>query len=182
MEKLFKTKINIFNNVFITGKAGVGKTTFAMEQLRNNIGDFIIENGYAEQYDTSHERNLGKYRCESREDIKYVTFSDITIAKQDRCTRAMYLEALLTPKLLIVDDYRAAFQDASTIALMLDVLDRRSRKCTIVISNLSVKEISENIDDRIASRLSAFYIIDEAILGVTDHRTKARDLNEIIIQ
>ncbi|MGB2788812.1 MAG: ATP-binding protein, partial [Dokdonella sp.] len=64
-------------------------------------------------------------------------------------------------KLLIIDDVGVSKRSEYAPDSLLTILDERegTNLPTIVVSNLSLAEISQLIDDRIASRLSAFQVV-----------------------
>jgi len=59
---------------------------------------------------------------------------------------------------LVLDDLGAGSFSDYERRILLDLLNRRGteRRKTIVTSNLELAELEENLDERIASRLSAF--------------------------
>ncbi len=67
------------------------------------------------------------------------------------------LDELVRPSLLILDDIGAGGLSAFETRFLIDVLDKRlgEKRVTIATSNLKLQAISERMDDRIASRLSA---------------------------
>lgn len=64
------------------------------------------------------------------------------------------VEALVDEWLVVLDDIGAEHDPRKLgVSKLLDVLNGRSRKWTILTSNLTMQEIAETLDTRIASRL-----------------------------
>src|SRR5262249_58728642 len=71
------------------------------------------------------------------------------------------LRDYLQPGILILDDLGAGSLSDHERRYTLEVLDRRINhlRPTVVTSNLSLKQISEHMDERIGSRLWSFQLI-----------------------
>ena len=54
---------------------------------------------------------------------------------------------------LVIDDLGVGYQSELTTAKLGEIADRRLRKPTIITANLSLEEISDKLDPRIASRM-----------------------------
>lgn len=139
-------------SIFITGKTGSGKTHLA-------IG-LLIENGHAEP---NYYRfiNVPKLILDLHSDVK---------ADRDYAARIQNLTAV---KVLVLDDMGAEKATEYVRAVLYELINERmmNGKPTIVTSNMGLKEIGENIDERLASRLSSFHII--SITG-TDRRAQRK--------
>lgn len=73
-------------------------------------------------------------------------------------------------RVLIIDDIGIENITEFSRVCLLEIIDARyeAKLITVITSNKSISDISAQIDDRIASRISeGFTIVD---LGVTDHR------------
>lgn len=81
------------------------------------------------------------------------------------------LSAYLSPKLLVLDDLGAGSLSDHERRFTLEILDRRQNAMlpTVVTSNWDLARISEQLDDRIASRLSGF---QRLVLGTKDRRIR----------
>jgi DNA replication protein DnaC len=75
--------------------------------------------------------------------------------------------------LLLVDDIGTSSDTAFSLEQLYTILERRNRKWTVLTSNLSLREIAERMDTRIASRM----IRDENVavnVSVTDYAIRKR--------
>jgi DNA replication protein DnaC len=122
--------------LLISGAAGVGKTHLAVAITRVLI--------------------------EQKADVFFIETARIFSELRERMRRDESEEALLMRYVyvpwLVLDDLGAGSFSDFERRVTLDLLNRRGNegRKTIVTSNLELKAISEVLDERIASRLSAF--------------------------
>jgi DNA replication protein DnaC len=122
--------------LMISGHAGVGKTHLAAAIARALI--------------------------EARMDVLFLEvtklFSDLRAAIQRGESEEGLLSRYIEVPWLVLDDLGAGSFSDFERRVLLDLLNRRGneRRKTIVTSNLELSEIAEKLDERVASRLSAF--------------------------
>ena len=127
-----------YKNFLFIGGTGLGKT-----HLSTSVAKRVIDGGHDVLYVTAVGM-IGDYE-EKR-------FGDGRGAGHDI---SRYTDA----ELLIIDDLGTEVTNQFTLACLYDVLNNRinSRKCTIINTNLSVKELESRYSDRIYSRLMGEY-------------------------
>ena len=147
-----RTIMKAGENIFITGKTGVGKTHLAV--------GLIIEYGHSEP-NYYRFMNVPKLILDLHGDIK---------ADRDYTER---IQNLCTVKVLVLDDMGAEKATEYVRAVLYEIINERIMNGlqTIVNSNMNLDDISTNIDDRLASRLSSFQIVN--ITG-TDRRVSRK--------
>jgi len=120
----------------ILGPLGTGKTHLAASIFR---------------YVTSLGANAEFKRCAA-------LFSALREAYRINASEETVLEPLERADFLFLDDLGAGSLSDHERRFTLEVLDRRlnANRATVVTSNWNLTEISERMDDRIASRLSSF--------------------------
>lgn len=124
----------------LVGYSGTGKTHVAKE-----IVGFFKKHLLGSQY-------MPQPNVVSCRDYRFRTWS--------KCMTQIYngefgsVEALVDEWLVVLDDIGAEHDPRKLgVSKLLDVLNGRSRKWTILTSNLTMQEIAETLDTRIASRL-----------------------------
>jgi len=128
-------------NIFITGDVGVGKTHKALELMGESIERFKLNNPFEPTYD--------RFSLVSCTELIYKS----TIAKM----KAEVLEQVQRPVFLILDDLGVGTSKFGYDIIYIAVDYRMNKdKTTIVTSNLSLEEIAESVDRRLASRLGSF--------------------------
>ena len=127
-----------YKNFLFIGGTGLGKT-----HLSTAVAKRVIDRGFDVLYVTA----VGMIS-----DFEDVRFGDGTRSKHDT---SRYSEA----ELLIIDDLGAEVTNQFTVSCLYDVINARinSRKCTIINTNLSSKEIEAKYTERIYSRLIGEY-------------------------
>ena len=122
--------------VTILGKAGSGKTISAVRTTRLMCFTYFLEPTFI---------NCAELMMEIR-----ATFRD----KSDR-TEENIIQDISRVPLLILDDLAAEKVSDYSVSTLYIILNRRGEqsKPTIITSNLTIKEIAEQMGDRIANRL-----------------------------
>lgn len=138
-------------NLIFYGNAGLGKTHLTMA-----IVSGVIEKGYMPVYASAE--NL---------------FSIIETEKFSSEKKGNY-ESILNCDLLVIDDLGAEMSTAFTKSVLYNLINTRilSEKPTIINTNLSLKQIAEKYDARIASRIIGSYE-PHLFLGVDVRQQKA---------
>lgn len=136
--------LNPTDGLFITGPCGTGKTHLAAAMVRH-----LVTKG----------ANVKLMRCaDFYRDVRGMFAGDALL------TESAVLSPLEKARFLILDDLGAGSLSDCERRYSLEVLDVRLNKLrpTVVTSNWSVQEISERMDDRIASRLAGFMQLELA--------------------
>jgi DNA replication protein DnaC len=109
---------------------------------------------------------LVRHRCEQRQPAKFRQLSRVYRELRDcyasnRSEKEPLAELFSTP-FLVLDDLGAGSLSDFERRTTLDILDERlnERRPTVVTSNWTLHQISERMDDRIASRLASFAHIE----------------------
>lgn len=138
--------------LFLSGKCGCGKTHLATAILRE-----LIING----------RDIEK-------SIRFISTPEIYLAIRESYDKTGVSEREVINEyadldLLLLDDLGAEKVSEWSIATLSLIIDRRYRelKPTIITSNLTLDDIENNIDARIASRLNDGIIIE---IDLPDYR------------
>ncbi len=127
-----------YKNFLFVGGTGLGKT-----HLSTAVAKRVIDRGFDVLYVTA----VGMIS-----DFEAVRFGDGTRARHDT---GRYADA----DLLIIDDLGTEVSNQFTLSCLYDVINMRinSRKCTVINTNLSSKEIEAKYTERIYSRLIGEY-------------------------
>lgn len=137
--------------LLIIGPTGTGKThlvcAMAMEFRRRDISTEIV-------FSSDLFRSLRS------------SFNRVNPAEP---TESQIIERLIRAPILICDDIGVQKQTEYVIEAWYNIIDTRARGCnpTVFTTNLSVKEISEYMSDRVASRLLSGIVVS---LGGKDRR------------
>lgn len=140
-------------SVLLTGKTGCGKTHLAVSIVR----ELVLRS------------------CDVR--CKFITAPELlfeiraTFNSKNEVTEDEIINKYSSCELLILDDLGAEKTSDFSMQTLYLIIDRRNRnlKPTIVTTNLSLAEIEEKIDARIASRLADMKVIK---LNMPDYRKK----------
>lgn len=134
------------NNLLFIGKTGVGKTF-----LCGCIAAELIARGVPVLYISAAE-----------------LFSVLTYYGQDETLsgkRTLLEKVIYTVDLLIIDDLGTEKQSDTKYSILLDILNRRTgnaagRRRTVISSNLTLKHLQAEYDERVFSRLASFEICE----------------------
>lgn len=158
--------LNYPGSILFIGKTGCGKTHLAVSIVtelvrRSAIHDvkFITAPELLlEIRDTFNKNAKSRSRSDDGWSYEVQTENDV-IDKYSKC------------ELLILDDLGAEKVSDFTIQSLYLVIDRRNRdlRPTIITTNLTLQEIEEKIDARMASRLSDMQVV---VLNMPDYRKK----------
>lgn len=156
-------------SVFITGKAGAGKTHLAIGLLRRRFCQRMrVE---FEEYPAPDSRDNIQYARFSGWQPKFIFLPAVEFFfelkqswdKDNSITESELVEKYSEAEFLLLDDLGSEKVSEWSRQMFYLLLDRRHRNQlqTIITSNLSLDEISEKIDDRISSRICEMGIIIE---------------------
>lgn len=128
------------DSLYITGVRGTGKTHLAAAILRERVLD----------------------RRPHVSDIAWISVPDLllkiraTFRDRSEQSESGIIEEYSDCKLLVLDDMGVEKTSEWSLQTLYTIIDRRYReeRQTIITSNLSLDELAEKLDDRIASRLS----------------------------
>ena len=142
-------------HLLFTGKTGVGKTHLAVSIYKELITQNKIES----------------------ENVKFVTAPELlleikkTFNGASVMTESDVIDKYSNADLLILDDLGSEKATEFAIQSLYLVIDRRIRnmKPIVITTNLSLKEIEEKLDARIASRLASMKVVE---ISMPDYRKK----------
>ena len=131
-----------FENILLYGNSGAGKTF-----LSNCIAKELIESAHTVIYLTAFEL------FDILEKHKFSKTKEDTIEEQ--------FEGILDCDLLIIDDLGTELANSFTNSQLYTCLNERllSEKSTIISTNLSLDDLSEQYSERIFSRIVSSYTI-----------------------
>ena len=134
--------------LMLMGIPGCGKTytTYAV------IFDYL-ETRYQKEFkedDAFYYENIFFYKC-------HKLFDKIKFLMGNNYESDKFKNLLVTCDLLILDDLGASYNTKFEVTTLLEILDERAShyRPTIITTNFNFKEIEEEIDERIASRLQS---------------------------
>ena len=141
-----------FKSMFITGRPGVGKTYKANEILETNI----------EYQDYLKKVNADFSSSEGARLFKSYNCGQLMFYARDARRGNEFFDEAVKMRGIILDDLGLGKRSDFIPDIIYLIIDERisRNKPTIVTSNLSIAEIAEQIDDRLASRLASFEIIE----------------------
>lgn len=164
--------IDIYNNIFITGKPGIGKSYYMLDQIKRTVGDFSLDGTKV----VITLLNSPAWEKAYYTGIRYVVTNDL----QKNAFDFDFIDSLIKCGLLIIDDFGISENTRRVCDIVLELLSGRS-KPTIIISNLSLQDIGGKLDERVASRLKTFVFIDEKTIGNFDQRKPTKKITDIYI-
>lgn len=139
-----------FRDLFITGTPGVGKTYYAKQILSHSIKQWNLK---------KDEAGIEGFSWPDGEDIyKFFTCNELMMYARIPRDSVEYYEKCVRLKGVILDDLGMGKKSDFVPDIIYMIIDKRLelKRPTIVTSNLKLKEISDLIDDRLASRLGTF--------------------------
>ncbi len=143
--KLFVTDKNL--GVYLYGNTGVGKTF-----LCSSICKYAVEKGLFVNY----------YSMRSLVEIldNHTFNNDTKFSKAEEDTYKKAYQDLTKCDILILDDLGTELRNKNTISELFYIINERmaKNKKTIISSNISLEDISEVYEERIASRILGNYI------------------------
>lgn len=148
--KKFQDSGKSAKSLFVTGPSGTGKTHFLCACIRH-----VIE----------EKMNKGKEEAfipPNRNPIEFLSVPEFMLQikqsyeKNAKLSEADILNRYSSVELLALDDLGVERVSDWSIQMLYLLIDRRSRemKQTLISSNLSLSEIADKLDDRIASRIA----------------------------
>lgn len=131
-------------SLFLTGKTGVGKTYKAKQILQEAMEDWDKNRGFSQAF--------------AKEIYKLYSCQELMLYSRIPREAARIYEEAIRCRLIVLDDLGIGKKSDFTPDLIYMIVDKRLdlNRATIVTSNLKLSEISELIDDRLASRLASF--------------------------
>ena len=134
--------------IFLGGSRGVGKTHLAVALMREMILNTQIRN------------HSGTFRIDLQKMPLFISVPELLLEIRETYGDNALSEKAVIDKyswvdVLIVDDLGAEKTSDWVLQTLYTIMDRRYREelRTIITSNLSIEEIRDKLDDRIASRI-----------------------------
>jgi DNA replication protein DnaC len=136
------------DGLFLTGSRGVGKTHLAVALMR----ELILA--------TQPVYQGGAYRIDLQKMPLFVSVPELLLEIRETFHTSGVSEKAVIDKyswvdVLVLDDLGAGNTSDWVLQTLYTIMDRRYREelRTIITSNLSIEEIEEKLDDRVASRV-----------------------------
>ena len=170
IEKIKNWDYETPNCLFINGPSGNGKTHLKVCLLKKYINSVILS--AIEKYEDDfsvYDYKFNNYFLKESELFAKIYKSYDTKGYDE----ADVIEQLSNLPMLFLDDLFSSRTNDNARRVMLDLIDTRidwNGKPTVISSNLSLKQIAEQIDTRIASRLSSGLVIN--LKSEKDYRIK----------
>jgi len=134
--------------IFLTGCRGVGKTHLAAALMREMILQIRPVN------------QAGTYKVDIQKMPLFISVPELLLEirdtfQSDGISEKAVIDRYSLVDLLILDDLGVEKTSEWVLQTLYTILDRRYREelRTVITSNLSIAEIQEKLDDRIASRI-----------------------------
>ena len=122
----------------LLGAAGTGKTHLA-KACRQKITDYTLD-----LYKDKKGRN-------KRHTVGFIYWPEVV--RRIRAGDYYLIESYAKMDILFIDDFGAEHKTEFSIGGANELFNKRCRKWTFITSNFSLEDISEQIDNRISSRL-----------------------------
>ena len=142
---------------YFHGGSGVGKTHFAVALMRHEILNLEPE-----------QKNYHKWDIPSEKMPLFVPVIELLLDIRNSYNNTSISEKTIIDKythvdLLVLDDLGAEKTTEWVLQALYTIIDRRSREemRTIITSNLSLTELKNKLDNRIASRIAGLCDVQE---------------------
>lgn len=141
--------------VYLYGSVGSGKTHLLVSAMRELLGNMQ----YCRYHNTSELINVERFEYESSGE------AEARITKKSLHTSNLFLDDFLSEK--ITEKSRQFFY------YLFNTIIEKGKPRVFITSNKSISEVSELLDDRIASRIVGLCSIDNVVrIDDKDHRIK----------
>lgn len=170
--------LDIFQNIFISGATGTGKTQwikhrilgFLMEEIKKDIenNEFYDEDDKQKMgYEAVYDFESYSWRCiiydrftsKQGSGIMFITADKVNLEYQtNKFEFDELFQKLAKCRLLVIDDLGTKKSSDYVVDTVREIISERieRRLPTVVTSNKKLHEIAELIDDRLADRLATF--------------------------
>ena len=162
--------IDYYKNIgyYFTGNGGTGKTMYACIIAKKIISERFIKKyknnlSYLDNPSEDSEESF-KYTCGFTNVPELLLKITNTFNRDSDITTEDIISKCADLDYLILDDLGAEKASAWVIEMLYLIIDKRERNGNnkiIITSNLSIKELSEKLSDRIASRIKGMCEIIE---------------------
>lgn len=169
VNKSIASIVKVGQGYFITGPVGAGKTYLAVALLREHLKlAKIWRYGSEDCFSLQAEHRGFVFVSE------YEIFSQLRGCYSRHECEDGYMNSLATTPLLIIDDFGTEPSKEWISSKLFRIIDKRSANelTTIISSNLSLEQVAQNVDDRIASRIVEMTTIIN-MANFPDRRLKA---------
>ena len=128
----------------LAGKTGTGKTHLAKKVLRQ----FTDQNRFEVKYDALDQRILGNTSM-------WVDWRKLCIdARTQGCDHYRLVDDICREWFVVIDDLGAGRDNTGFVTDIADqIISGRKEKWTLITTNLSLRELADKMDVRIADRL-----------------------------
>lgn len=135
--------------LILCGNTGTGKTHLACSVI-----DYIIRNVEV-PYKTNGKMILKKSSAIFMETAKIIRQVKQTYSKSSSKTEQQVIDSFVLPDLLVMDEVGVQFGSDTEKMIIFEIINERYLhiKPTILISNLSLKELADYIGDRVIDRM-----------------------------
>lgn len=150
------------HGLFISGPVGVGKSRLAAAILAEKLSE-VATVTHVYSYPPGHKKSPDTERLlytVVKPNVAYVSVRRMlrklrrTFSEGTTETETAVLDAVIKPELILFDDIGAEKSSEWTREQICYIISERIDACrpSLITSNLSIEEISKNIDERLGSR------------------------------